>query len=204
MKPGVLWTTGWGVLGALLLATLVGTFLFDRAGRPSLVGDEATYAMQAASLAWDFDLAYSRADYDRFVAHWGGPPDGLILQSGDGGAHITYGKPFLYALAIAPFVRVAPVRGGLIANVVYLAAAALLAAWVLRRRLGDAAPLWVAVFLFASVSFAYAFWVHADLFLLATTAAGLALVYFSSSDGSVRSVGSVGSSRGLRKQSSVD
>lgn len=170
---------GWGVLGALLLATLVGTFLFDRAGRPSLVGDEATYAMQAASLAWDFDLAWSRADYDRFVEHWGGPPDGLILQSADGGARITYGKPFLYALAIAPFVRVAPVRGGLIANVVYLAAAALLAAWVLRRRLGDAAPLWVAVFLYASVSFAYAFWVHADLFLLATTAAGLALAYAS-------------------------
>jgi hypothetical protein len=174
---GGAWQAGWAVLGALLLATLVGTLLFDRTGRPSLVGDEATYAMQAASLAWDFDLSYSRADYDRFVTHWGGPPDGLILQSADGGARITYGKPFLYALAIAPFVRVAPVRGGLVANVVYLAAAAALAAWALRRRLGDAAPLWVAVFLYASVAFAYAFWVHADLFLLATTAAGLALVY---------------------------
>lgn len=193
MKPGVPEKIGWGVLGALLAATLAGAFLFDRAGRPSLVGDEATYAMQAASLAWDFDLAYARADYDRFVAHWGGPPDGLILQSGDGGAHITYGKPFLYALAIAPFVRVAPVRGGLLANVVYLAAAAVLAAWVLRRRLGEAAPLWVAVFLFASVSYAYAFWIHADLFLLATTAAGLALVFGSRSDGSVGSVRSVGS-----------
>jgi hypothetical protein len=185
--------SGWTVLGGLLLATLAGTFLFDRAGRPSLVGDEATYAMQAASLAWDFDLAYSRADYERFVSHWGGPPDGLILQSGDGGARITYGKPFLYALAIAPFVRVAPVRGGLIANVVYLAAAAALAAWSLRRRLGDSAPLWVAVFLYASVAFAYAFWVHADLFLLATTAAGLALAYGTRSDRSVRLVRSDGS-----------
>jgi hypothetical protein len=193
VTPRLVWQISWGVLGALLLATLAGTFLFDRAGRPSLVGDEATYAMQAASLAWDFDLAYSRADYDRFVTHWGGPPDGLILQSGDGGAHITYGKPFLYALAIAPFVRVAPVRGGLIANVFYLSAAAALASWALRRRLGDAAPLWVAVFLFASVAFAYAFWVHADLFLLATTAAGLALVYASRSDRSIQSVGSDGS-----------
>ncbi|HBL25548.1 MAG TPA: hypothetical protein DD490_01800 [Acidobacteria bacterium] len=180
-KPGALRIgprdAGWFVLGALLLTLLVLTFRFDRTGRPSLVGDEATYAMQAASLAWDFDLAYSKADYERFVAQWGGPPDGLILQSADGGAHITYGKPFLYALAIAPFVRVAPVQGGLIANAVYLAAAALLAAWSLRRRMGDAAPLWVAVFLFASVSFGYTFWVHADLFLLATTAAGFALVY---------------------------
>lgn len=175
--PGSTGIAGWAVLGVLLLLTLIGALRFDRAGRPSLVGDEATYAMQAASLAFDFDLAYSRTDYDRFVQDWGGPPDGLILQSGDNGAHITYGKPCLYALAIAPFVRVAPVRGGLIANVFYLSAAALLAAWALKRRLGDTAPVWVAVFLFASVAFAYAFWVHADLFLLSTTAAGLALVY---------------------------
>jgi hypothetical protein len=174
-------TLGWTVLGALLLALLIGALRFDRTGRPSLVGDEATYAMQASSLARDFDLRYSRADFDRFVKEWGGPPDGLILQSRDNGAHLTYGKPFLYALAIAPFVRFAPVRGALIANVLFLAAAAVLAARSLQRRIGPAAPLWVAVFLFASVSFAYAFWVHADLFLLATSAAGLALVYWEES-----------------------
>lgn len=179
MKPSVpSWAVlGWAVLGALLLAMLIGALRFDRAGRPSLVGDEATYAMQASSLAHDFDLRYSRADFDRFVAQWGGPPDGLILQSRDNGAHLTYGKPFLYALSIAPFVRFAPLRGPLVANVLFLAAAAVLAARSLQRRIGPGAPLWVAVFLFASVSFAYAFWVHADVFLLATTAAGLALVY---------------------------
>jgi hypothetical protein len=173
----------WTVLGFLLLSVLIGVLRFDRTGRPSLVGDEATYAMQAASLAWDFDLRYSRADFDRFVAQWGGPPDGLILQSRDNGARITYGKPFLYALAIAPFVRFAPVRGGLIANALFLTVAAVLAARSLQRRLGDTAPLWVAVFLFASVSFAYAFWVHADIFLLAATAAGLALVYWGPEEG---------------------
>ncbi|HVT18174.1 MAG TPA: hypothetical protein VHQ90_18610 [Thermoanaerobaculia bacterium] len=168
---------GWIVLAALLTATLIAAFLFNRAGRPSLVGDEATYAMQAASLAWDFDLAYSRSDYDRFVRQWGGPPDGVILQSRDHGAHLVYGKPFLYALVVAPFVRLAPVRGALVANALLLAAAALLAARTLGRNLGAVAPLWVAVFLFGSVSFAYVFWVHADLFLLAATAAGFALAY---------------------------
>ncbi len=74
-------------------------------------------------------------------------------------------------------MRAAPVRGGLIANVFYLSAAASPRRLGAARRMGDAAPLWVAVFLFASVAFAYAFWVHADLFLLSTTAAGLALVY---------------------------
>jgi hypothetical protein len=168
---------GWAVLAALLLATLWAALRFDRAGRPSLVGDEATYAMQAASLAWDGDLAYSRADYDRFVEQWGGKPDGLVLQSRDQGRHITYGKPFLYALAIAPFVRFAPIRGALVGNALFLAAAALLAARTLRQRLGGAAPFWVAVLIFASVSFAYVYWVHADLFLFTAMAAGLALVY---------------------------
>jgi hypothetical protein len=168
---------GWAVLVLLLLATLVAALFFDRAGRPALVGDEATYAMQAASLVWDFDLAYDRADYDRFVAHWGGPPDGLILQTRDGGAHITYGKPPLYAMAVAPFVRVAPVRGAVIANALLLALAALLAARSLRHHVGPAAPLWVAAFVFASVTFAYVFWVHADLFLLTTTVAGFAVAY---------------------------
>jgi hypothetical protein len=168
---------GWALLGALLLATLLATLAFDRTGRPSLVGDEATYAMQAASLAWDFDLAYTRADYDRFVAQWGGPPDGVVLQSSDGGAHVTYGKPFLYALLVAPFVRVAPLRGALVANALMLAAAALLAARTLRLRLGAVAPFAVAVLVFGSVAFAYVFWVHADVLLLAATAAGFAVVY---------------------------
>lgn len=168
---------GWAVLGALLLATLIGTLAFDRTGRPSLIGDEATYAMQAASLAWDFDLAYTRGAYDRFVAQWGGPPDGVILQSRDGGAHITYGKPFLYALLVAPFVRLAPLRGALVANALILAAAALLAARTLRLRLGAVAPLAVAVLVFGSVAFAYVFWVHADVLLFAATAAGFAIAY---------------------------
>ncbi|HVT59205.1 MAG TPA: hypothetical protein VHR45_12475 [Thermoanaerobaculia bacterium] len=168
---------GWALLGALLAAALAAALLFSRNGRPSLVGDEATYAMQAASLAWDFDLAYSRRDYDRFVAQWGGPPDGVILQSADGGRHITYGKPFLYALVVAPFVRLAPIRGALIANALLLGASALLAARTLKLRLGAAAPLWVAVFIFASVAFPYVYWVHADLFLCAATTAGFAIAY---------------------------
>ena len=176
VSPGEI--LGWAVLAILLLATLGAALRFDRAGRPSLVGDEATYAMQAASLAWDGDLAYTRADYDRFVRQWGGQPDGLVLQSRDEGRHLTYGKPFLYALATAPFVRFAPVRGAIVANALFLAVASLLAALALRRRLGGTASFWVAVLVFASVSFGYVFWVHADLFLFAAMAAGFALAYW--------------------------
>jgi hypothetical protein len=169
-------TAGWAILGLLLLATLIGAVRLDRT-KPPLFGDEATYAMQAASLAWDFDLAYTREDYDRFVAHWREPPEGLILQSRPGSARLVYGKPPLYALVIAPFVRLAPVRGPVVANALLLAVGSLLAAGSLRNRIGPAAPLWVAAFVFASVAFAFVFWGESDLFLMALVAAGYALVY---------------------------
>ena len=167
----------WAVLGLLLAATLAGALTFDRRSWPGLVGDEATYLMQAQSLAWDHDLLYSRGDYDRFVEQWRIKPDGLILQSGDGGKTLVYAKPASYALWIAPFLRLSPTRGASIANALLLALAAGLAARALERRLGPAAPLWVAVWIFASVTFAYVFWAHADLFLMSLAAIALALAY---------------------------
>jgi hypothetical protein len=164
----------WAVL-IVLLGALAAMASLGRGAWPSLVGDEATYLMQAESLAFDFDLTYSRNDFDRFVAHRGLRPEGLILQSGDS-EKATFGKPFFYALYLAPYVRLAPVRGPFVANAVLLALAALAAAWTLRRRLGASAPLWIAVAVFASVTFVYTFWAHADLFLMCLTALALALV----------------------------
>ena len=78
--------------------------------------------MQAQSLAWDLDLRYSRRDYDRFVAQWGMTPEGLILQSGDGGRRWSTPSRASYALWIAPFLRLSPTRGAVIANALLLAA----------------------------------------------------------------------------------
>lgn len=169
-------TWSWAVLALLLAATLVGAVTLDRRSWPELMGDEATYLMQAQSLAWDFDLRYSRADYDRFVAQWGKKPDGLILQSGEGGA-LLYSKPISYSLYVAPFLRLSPVRGAGIANALLLALAGIAAARTLSHRIGPSAPLWVAAFLFASVAFAYVFWVHSDLFLLCLVALAFSLAY---------------------------
>jgi hypothetical protein len=166
----------WAILGILLFSILIAAISFDRASWPTVIGDEATYLMQAESLAWDFDLTFGKLDYDRFVRHWRNRPD-LVLQSGDSGEHVTFGKPFLYALAIAPFVRAAPRRGAVVANAVFFAASALAAASALRKRRGPAAPLWVATYLFASVAFGHVFWVHSDLLLMATTAVAFSLAY---------------------------
>src|SRR3954469_22495603 len=167
----------WALVSLLLAATLIGALSFDRRSWPGLVGDEATYLMQAQSLAWDQDVRYSRRDYDRFVAQWGIKPDGLILQSGDGGRTLVYAKPASYALWIAPFLRLSPLRGAAVANALLLALAAVLAARTLERRLGPVAPLWGAVWIFASVAFAYVFWAHSDLFLMSLVAIALALAY---------------------------
>lgn len=165
------------VLGLLLAATLAGSLTLDRRAWPEIVGDEATYLMQAQSLAWDFDLRYSRQDYDRFVAQWGKKPEGLILQSPDGGATLVYGKPSAYPLFIAPFLRLSPTRGAAIANALLLALTAAVAARALERRIGPAAPLWVAVWIFGSVAFVYVFWAHSDLFQMCLVAIALSLAY---------------------------
>ncbi|HWN41187.1 MAG TPA: hypothetical protein VNW71_03140 [Thermoanaerobaculia bacterium] len=166
----------WAILGLLLAATLAAAATLDRRDWPAFVGDEATYLMEAQSLAWDFDLEYTRQDHDRFVQQWGRPPEGLILQSTDGGKTLVYGKPAAYPLFIAPFVRLSPIRGAGVANALLLALAAVMAGRALQRRIGDAAPLWVAAWVFASVTFAYVFWIHSDLFLMCLVAIALALI----------------------------
>lgn len=168
-------TLSWAVLGLLLVAALVGAATFDRHAWPAMVGDEATYLMQAQSLAWDFDLRYTRQDFDRFKAQWIVPPDGLILQRH--GDSLVYGKPSSYPLFIAPFLRLSPTRGPAIANALLLALAAILTARTLQRRIGPWAPLWVATWIFASVAFVYLFWAHSDLFLMSLVAIALSLVY---------------------------
>ncbi len=175
--PVGLRTGSWLILGVLLTALLLAVATRDRSSWPTFVGDESTYLMAAESLARDFDLRYERRDYDRFLERWGRTPAGLVLLSADHGAHMTFSKPFFYPAFIAPFVRVAPHRGPLIANVLLLAVAAVLSARTLRRWIGSGAPLWVAVFLFASAAFGYAYWAQADLFLLSLTAISLSLVF---------------------------
>ncbi len=169
--------SSWATLLLLLVLNLVAAAFFGRGAWPGFVGDEATYLMQGQSLAWDLDIRYSKADYDRFLAQWQTPPEGLILQSSDGGKTLTYGKPLAYSAYLAPFLRAAPRRGAAIANALLLALAAVAATLTLERRVGPAAALFVAAFVFASVTFAHVFWIHSDLFLMCLVALAYALAW---------------------------
>jgi hypothetical protein len=168
---------GWLVL-LVPLAVVLGLALFGPgADRPPDRGEEPTYALQASSLAWDFDLRYTEEDYHRYVEQWGARPRGMDLDSPDGGHTQVFARQFYHSLLAVPFVRVMPYRGLRVVNALLLALAAVLAAWALGKHFGRAAPVWVAVFVFASVTFSYVFLATADIFLVAVTAAGFALIY---------------------------
>ena len=161
------------VLWALLLALAAGAAVFDPSDWPYTVGDEGVYAMQAQSLAFDFDRRYEEADFRRYQRLTGKVPDPLILQSVDGGATLVYAKPAFYSLYLAPFVRLAPRRGPILANLLLFLLAALLLDCLLAARIGADGPLVAAFLLFFSVTFGHVFWIHADLFYLVVTALGL-------------------------------
>lgn len=168
----------WGVLVALFASLLAGLVLYGRTDwpRPALLSGEATYLLQAESLAYDLDLAYTAEDYHRSVVfHHGEPPD-LALASGSDGRRITYDRPFPYALWLAPFVRLWPEKGFVAANLLALAAAAFTAVRALGSAAGPTAPFWVAVLLFASVAWSYVRLATGDLFLFAVVVVALSLM----------------------------
>ena len=171
MCGGLTWQRA--VLWALVLTLTVAVVAFDPADWPYTVGDEGVYAMQAQSLAFDFDRRYEASDYRRYLETTGKVPDPLILQSRDGGDTLVYAKPVFYSLFLSPFVRLAPERGPALANLLLLVFAALLLECLLLRRVGADGPLMAAFLLFFSVTFGHVFWVHADLFYLGATAFGL-------------------------------
>lgn len=160
---------GWALLGTLLALTVIAATMVDRGAWSRPLAGEATYLMQAESLAFDLDLAFTRADFDRFVVRAGGEPTDLALASDSDGRRIAYDRPFVYAAVLAPFVRRWPRGGFAVANALLLALAAVAAARTLERQLGNLAPALVAVMAFASVTFAYVFLATGDLFLLVTT-----------------------------------
>ena len=95
----------WLLLAGLLLALFASTMRSDAVGAGER---EVTFRMAALSLAWDGDLSYGRADYDRYVRLLGGEPEAVALESSTGGARIGFARPPAYAVLAAPFVRISP------------------------------------------------------------------------------------------------
>ncbi|MYB18956.1 MAG: hypothetical protein F4Y16_08240 [Holophagales bacterium] len=163
----------WILLAGLLLALFAATMRSDAV----VAGErETTFRMAALSLAWDGDLTYGRADYDRYVRLFGEEPEAIALESSTGGARIGFARPPAYAVAAAPFVRMSPRRGPALLNWLLLAVAAAGSALVLERRIGPWAPAWIAVFIAGTTAFTVLPLPSPGMFRLATSALAWALV----------------------------
>ncbi|MXX60068.1 MAG: hypothetical protein F4112_06050 [Holophagales bacterium] len=163
----------WILLAGLLLALFAVTVRSDAV----VAGErETTFRMAALSLAWDGDLTYRRADYDRYVRLFGAEPEAIALESSTGGARIGFARPPAYMVVAAPFVRISPRRGPALLNWLLLVVAAAGSALVLERRVGPWAPVWIALFVAGTTAFTLLPLPSPGMFRLATSALAWALV----------------------------
>ena len=163
----------WLVLAGLLTALLFFATLTDA----HTAGErEVTYLMAAASLAWDGDLSYGREDYDRYVRTWEREPEALALTTTAGSSQIGFGRPLVYAVVAAPFVRLSPRWGPAVLNWLLLVLAAAVSALVLERSVGPWAPAWIALCVAGTTAFTLLPLPSPELLRLAVSAVAWALV----------------------------
>jgi hypothetical protein len=167
---------------------------------PALTGhqffnDGATYYTMAWSLAEDFDLRFDPGDLARVRLEYPGGPDGIFLKrpggtllldrsagfpflrrvaSGEKDRPVFFGKPFLYPLAAAPFVKILGTRGILFLNGLCLGLALVLAYLELRRQSRPTVALFAAlVVILGTVAPLYLIWPTPEIFYMALGLAGL-------------------------------
>ncbi len=156
-------------------------------------GDEATYVSMALSAAYDGDLVYQRRDLERFWAKYQCGPDGIFLKRGKltrldfsakppfvrlmryadaSGDTLFYGKAFIHAVVVAPFVRLFGVNGLPLFNVLALALVAFAGYHFAWARGGGApsgaavAAFFTFVFFGASIVPVYLTWYLPEIFNL--------------------------------------
>ena len=172
-RPGPARRWSWLLLAGLLAALLSFALLTD-AGTPG--EREITHLMAAASLAWDGDLSYGREDYDRYVRTWEREPAAVALATRAGSSKVGFGRPSVFAVVAAPFVRVSPRRGPAVLNWLLLALAAAASALVLERAVGPWAPAWIALCVGGTTAFTLLPLPSPELIRLAASALAWALV----------------------------
>lgn len=140
--------------------------------------DEAGYFAITQSLVHDGDLKYTRGDLTRIKKDFPTGPVGVFLKKGTDG-ELYYAKSFAYPLAAAPFFAVFGVRGLLLFNGLMIFFALLMGYLLLRQYHPPGAGFTSAlVFILASVTPVYIWWLTADLFNFFVMFAGLFFFFY--------------------------
>ena len=155
-------------LAVFLLAT---PLVLHKPGWPAgLKSDEPAYYMMAQSLAHEGDLQCELTDirrlFQEFPYH---QVHNLILATDDGWHTVYYGKPYIYSLFAAPWVRLFGGSGLIGFNMAMM----LLMIWLGSRYLERFNPPLIALlfssgFFLLSCSFSYIFWMHPEIFNMAS------------------------------------
>jgi len=154
-----------------------------------LKSDEANYVTAALSAAYDHDLSFDRNDLVRFEGLYHQGPDGIFLKRGkilrfkvDGSVpfvhrvkredpnpnRLYFGKPIVYSLAAAPFVRVFGLNGFLLFHVLLLALTSVLGyLFLVQQSSPIASATFVSAFVGASVLPVYGVFLMPEIFNLA-------------------------------------
>ncbi|HSL84375.1 MAG TPA: hypothetical protein VLF66_16500, partial [Thermoanaerobaculia bacterium] len=168
-------------LAALTLLLVAFPLALPRPGVPSgLKADEPAYFAMALSLARDGDLRTTPADLRRIVEAFPfSPTSNLILMSDDGWRTVHFGKPYVYSLFAAPAAAVAGPAGMIAFNMALLMGMVWLGALYLAQyQRGGIAALYSAGFFLASAGFAYAFWIHPEVFNMAAVMLSLFVPFY--------------------------
>lgn len=164
---------------AVLTLTCLTLFLalfpltLGKPGLPAgLKADEPAYYLMALSLARDHDLRAEVRDLDRAFQEFPfRKVENLILLTDDGWQTAYFGKPYVYSLLAAPFAGAVGANGMISFNMLLLAAMVWMGALYLARfNEGGLAALFAAGFYLLSNGFAYAFWLHPEVFNMAGVA----------------------------------
>lgn len=167
-------------LGALTLFFCLFPLTVNKPGVPvTLKADEPAYFMMAQSLAFDGDLRVGPEDVERvFLDYPYRPVQNLILMTDDGWRTVFYGKPYLYSLFAAPFVRLFGANGMVFLNMVLTFVMVWTGTLYLARfNRHGAAALFAGGFFLLSAGFAYVFWLHPEVFIMAGVALACFLVF---------------------------
>lgn len=140
--------------------------------------DEAGYFPIIQSLAYDFDIKYERKDLFRIRSYFHNGPNGIFLKKGPDN-EIYYAKSFAYPLLAAPFFRLFGVKGLVLFNGLMIFLAILMAFFLLKKYHPEPQGFSFAlIFILASVTPVYIWWITADLFNFFVMFAGLFFFFY--------------------------
>jgi len=140
--------------------------------------DESGYYSIIQSLAHDFDIRYERKDLNRIKDIFPSGPIGFFIKK-VADDHYIFAKSFAYPLVAAPFYKLFSFNGILLLNGLMIFFSILMAYYLLKQFHGQSDSLTFAlIFIGASVTPVYIWWMTADLFNFFAMFGGLFFFFY--------------------------